>query len=270
MKEYVLLALLILFGALSSSYDYEERRFKPVTSVFKADQEPGELSIATFNAEVLGPTKASNESRIRSIVSYMVTGDVTAVQELRDRTNQTVNTINQLLPEDYEVLISPRLGRTQSKEQYLFAYNATKLNVSNPRVIDDPEDVYEREPFIATFTAQNFTFTLINIHIKPDDAGPEINNMFEDFVPTTNTSFIIAGDLNADCRYYDESEKPYRDYWFTPDEADTTSSDTDCAYDRVIGSQHTVDNYRTHHILPVPRTASDHNYVYATFTTAYP
>ncbi len=50
--------------------------------------------------------------------------------------------------------------------------------------------------------------------------------------------FIILGDLNADCRYFDEDgPTPLRAagyVWIIQNAADTTTKTTDCTYDRII------------------------------------
>ena len=49
------------------------------------------------------------------------------------------------------------------------------------------------------------------------------------------------GDLNADCSYFTQTERAQNDVWNDPlftklidDDADTTVSSTDCAYDRLV------------------------------------
>jgi deoxyribonuclease-1-like protein len=52
------------------------------------------------------------------------------------------------------------------------------------------------------------------------------------------SDFVILGDLNADCNYFDEnSNSPLRSgdyYWIIGDSIDTTTRTTDCTYDRII------------------------------------
>jgi integrase len=80
----------------------------------------------------------------------------------------------------------------------------------------DPDDVFEREPFVARFQAKvgRFTFVLINIHAKPDDAAAEIYALAE-VVSHARTrypgeeDFIVLGDLNADCDYFGEEDSSF-------------------------------------------------------------
>jgi endonuclease/exonuclease/phosphatase family metal-dependent hydrolase len=59
--------------------------------------------------------------------------------------------------------------------------------------------------------------------------------------------FIVMGDLNADCTYFNEnSPSPLRssDYiWIINDSVDTTTKSTDCTYDRIIITNPAITDY---------------------------
>jgi len=64
-------------------------------------------------------------------------------------------------------------------------------------------DVFEREPYIASFVSGNFDFTIIGSHIKPNDAYSEMGNLTNvvNFVLSDNPDeqdTIVMGDFNAD------------------------------------------------------------------------
>ena len=84
---------------------------------------------------------------------------------------------------------------------------------------------------------------LAGIHTSPKAAVAEINALadvhaaMEANMGTDN--IIIMGDFNADCTYVRQSamqglalKTDPKYHWLIPDSADTTVSDTDCAYDR--------------------------------------
>lgn len=58
---------------------------------------------------------------------------------------------------------------------------------------------------------------------------------------------ILLGDLNADCSYLKETDpislKDPAYIWLIGDDADTTVSQTDCAYDRFICKSPTMEDY---------------------------
>jgi deoxyribonuclease-1-like protein len=118
-------------------------------------------------------------------------------------------------------------------------------------VYDDAGDVYEREPFIASFRAGGFDFTLIGVHTKPEEARWEIGNLtivaqgVLDADPVER-DIIVLGDLNADGSYFDEDGpsplklEPY--IWITGNTLDTMTK-TDWTYDRMVITGATTHEY---------------------------
>ena len=98
---------------------------------------------------------------------------------------------------------------------------------------------------------------LIGIHTDPDEAVDEIAALTRVHAAVKRKwridDIIIMGDLNADCSYASSSELDDLDIrsdsskytWLIDDNVDTTTSKTDCAYDRcvsdrIIGEARTV------------------------------
>ena len=52
----------------------------------------------------------------------------------------------------YDMVVSPRLGRTKSKEQYAFIFKKHRFKVKVTKTYPDPGDVFIREPFCFQFT----------------------------------------------------------------------------------------------------------------------
>ena len=118
----------------------------------------------------------------------------------------------------------------------------------------EPEgiDSFHREPFIAQFKAKagSFDFILITVHTDPDEATEEIHSLAEVLVQAKahyqgEGDFIILGDFNADCDYYDESQSnPVPDTeWLITNSADTTVRTTVCTYDRIIVTEQVKEDY---------------------------
>ena len=92
-----------------------------------------------------------------------------------------------------------------------------------------------RNPYIAPFKALNgnFDFTLITIHTDPDEATEEINAL-DDVVKYAQSTypdeqdFVVMGDLNADCSYFNESSASTMSssdyYWCINNSVDTTTT----------------------------------------------
>ncbi len=146
----------------------------------------------------------------------------------------------------YDYVVSERLGRTESKEQYAYLYNTQTIQqIGSPYAYPDSNDLFQREPYIAEFKARNgnFDFVVITIHTDPDTATQEINDLPAVVENAKGRyqgegGFIIMGDLNADCDYFNEnSQSPLRssDYlWVINNSIDTTTKSTACTYDRII------------------------------------
>ena len=98
----------------------------------------------------------------------------------------------------------------------------------------------------------------------------------------TEDDIIIMGDLNADCRYFDEDSNcticggGY--YWCINNSVDTTTKNKDCTYDRIIITTGAVNDYtgdsgvfRYNMIYNLTeeetKAVSDHYPIYAEFWT---
>ena len=68
-----------------------------------------------------------------------------SVQELLEAVNDAEG------EDAYGLEVSPRLGRNKAKEQYAFFYRKGRFTLARSKTYDDPEDVFEREPFAAQF-----------------------------------------------------------------------------------------------------------------------
>ena len=83
---------------------------------------------------------------------------------------------------------------------------------------------------------------MIGIHTDPDDAVEEINALMRVHSAVKKrwkiNDVVIMGDLNADCKYASDRKRSHFKLrsstftWLIDDNVDTTTSKTDCAYDR--------------------------------------
>ncbi|XP_052365252.1 deoxyribonuclease-1-like, partial [Oncorhynchus keta] len=90
-------------------------------------------------------------------------------------------------------------------------------------------------------------FVLIPQHTSPDSAVKEVDALYDvaaEVRARWNTNdIVLLGDFNAGCRYVSGSDwqqirlfTDHRYHWLIPDHADTTVSNTDCPYDRVVAT----------------------------------
>ena len=215
------------------------------------------IRVAAFNIQIFGQAKRSNAEVMEVLTRIAREFDVILVQEIRDSSGETAPAylagINGLEGPPYAYVESPRLGRTSSKESYAYYWNTASVDYveGSAHTYDDATDVYEREPFIASFRAGLFDFTLIGVHTKPEAAIWEIGNLTVvaqgvlDADPGEK-DIIILGDLNADGGYFDEDgpsplrQEPY--IWITGNALDTMTK-TDWTYDRIVITGATTREY---------------------------
>ena len=208
------------------------------------------VKLAAFNLQIFGTSKADKPELMEVLSKTIRNFDIVAVQEIRDASQTALpalkNSVNDMAGPKYDFVVSDRLGRTTSKEQYAYLYNTQTIQqIGNPYTYPDSSDLFQREPYVAEFKARNgnFDFVLITIHTDPDTATQEINDLPKVVENAKGRyqgegDFILMGDLNADCDYFNEnSGSPLRssDYvWVINNSIDTTTKATACTYDRII------------------------------------
>jgi deoxyribonuclease-1-like protein len=174
----------------------------------------GTIRIASYNIQVFGKTKLAKPQVAQTIVDIIRKFDVVAIQEIRDADQSFMSQFIDMLNSGgrhYDYVIGPRLGRTDSKEQYAFVFDAQTIEVDRGALytVDDRDDIFHREPFVASFRVrgpppdQAFTFTLVDIHTDPDEAESEVTALAQVYRAVRNDGrgeddIIILGDLNAD------------------------------------------------------------------------
>ncbi len=223
----------------------------PIVSVIPSTTDSnGTIKLAAFNLQIFGTTKAG-EPEVMSVLSKIIRNyDVIAVQEIRDESQTALpllrDAVNSMGGPQYDYVVSERLGRTTSKEQYAYIFNTQTIQpVGSPYTYPDKNDLFQREPYVSEFKAKNgnFDFVLVTIHTDPDTATQEIRDLpkvVEDAQSRYQAEgdFIVMGDLNADCSYFQEKgQSPLRSadyYWVINNTLDTTTKSTDCTYDRII------------------------------------
>ncbi len=90
----------------------------------------GTIKIASFNIQVFGESKLRKPEAMRTIVDLVRRYDVVAIQELRatsdDIMPRFVAELN-ATGRRYDFVVGPRLGRTSSKEQYVFVFDTATI-----------------------------------------------------------------------------------------------------------------------------------------------
>uniref|UniRef100_UPI00398F0EDA deoxyribonuclease gamma-like isoform X1 n=1 Tax=Pristiophorus japonicus TaxID=55135 RepID=UPI00398F0EDA len=216
------------------------------------------LKICSFNVRSFGKSKIAKEGIVDLLVKIISRCDLLLMMEIKDSRNQAFPTLmqglnNQGNRNEYESIISERLGRMSYKEQYAFIYRHKLLSVKRSYQYPDrqagDEDVFAREPFVVWFSSRYTTvkdFVIIPQHTMPNSAVREIDELYDVYLEMKRRwrakNFILMGDFNADCDYV--RKKQWKNIrlrndtnfiWLVGDKNDTTVKEsTHCAYDRIV------------------------------------
>ena len=252
------------------------------------------ILVASFNIQNFGTGKLGDSLVTETVVSIIRHFDIIALQELRGPTDLVLTRFVKVLNDGedgpYSFVSGEPVGSSGHLEQYGFIYDRTRIHWEEGDVETYPLQGFVRPPLLARFsTFAGFDFVLATVHIKPDDAEAEIDELVylmkygRDRFPSQE-DVILLGDFNADCSYFNESsnDSPARGpeyFWAIGDELDTNVASSECTYDRIVfAPSATAEDYTGNHgvfrfdeVLGLSggETAdvSDHYPVWVEFTT---
>lgn len=226
------------------------------------------FTVANFNMQIFGTTKASNPQLMEFYADLIRNHDIIFLQEIRDSSDTAFNSLCDKVKDTHKCVITGRAGRSTSKEQYGIVMKRGIDIIDYKDYNPDSADRWERPPVMITFKVKDYNFTAWNIHTKPDDVPNEMTYLQE--VIKDQGNVILLGDLNADCNYYNNVvETQFNNwYWAIGDLQDTTVSQTDCAYDRLIMNNDMKEEYVGSDIYTtgITKDVSDHYLVYGVFS----
>lgn len=202
---------------------------EPTGTVVPSAQPGGTIRVASFNVQVFGEAKLAKPQVMSRLVDVARKFDVLAIQEVRaasqDVLPRFVEQIN-AAGRRYDYAVGPRLGRTSSKEQYAYVFDAARIEIDRGSIytVSDPDDLLHREPLVAGFRVRGppperaFTFTLINIHTDPDETDAELDVLDDVFRAVRDDGrdeddAILLGDLNVDDAHLGELGQMPGVYW---------------------------------------------------------
>ena len=237
------------------------------------------ITIAAWNLQVFGKSKARNYSLLVDYSSLIRKYDIIFIQEIRDTDGFAFAQLCSLLPE-YNCMTSSRAGRTSVKEEYGVINKKDKVIISKFKDFNpDPLNRWERPPILLEIKGRNSNSSEVWIyvlHAKPSDATNELKNL-EELVKNNEynglrwdaTNLIIIGDLNADCSFFDTNNNTiFLDWkWIIKDDEDTTVGRSDCAYDRILMNEQAYNKYLGHGIdKNVTSEMSDHYLIWLNYS----
>ena len=175
----------------------------------------GQLWIASYNIQVLGTSKIQKPDVVEVLAQTLRRFHLVAIQELRAKDQTVVDRLVAAVNANgrrFQAVVGPRLGRTNSKEQYVFLYDTQVVQLVPGSVftVRDPGDKLHREPLVARFQAtrsngQPLGLTLINVHTDPDIAEQEVGVLLDVFTNVEeyvgpNEDVLMLGDFNLSAK----------------------------------------------------------------------
>jgi deoxyribonuclease-1-like protein len=278
----ILVITLFLAFVLIYSVGYIRNNSNAGSSAIENNVDKGSnesITIAAWNLQVFGESKAKNSSLLISYSSIIKKYDLVFVQEIRDENGSAFANLCSLLPE-YDCITSSRAGRTSFKEEY--GVIAKKDKVSIVQFIDfnpDPLNRWERPPLLVGIKGSHSNSSIVWIyvlHAKPSDTANELKKL-EELVRSNNynglswnlSNLVIIGDLNADCSFFDTNNKTvFLDWkWIIKDDEDTTTGKSNCAYDRILMNELAYSKYLGYGIdKNVTIEMSDHYLIWVNYS----
>lgn len=214
--------------------------------------------IAAFNIQALSAGKISDPFVKSSLTAILAQFDLIFIQELRDNSNRVLpvlaEEVSSLTGVPYEAIVTDNFPEGPGyHEKYAYLYNTDVFALESVHVNEEicTKDCQQflRQPFIASFSqrATSEALLLVGAHVRPSDAVQELtalgslSDKLHDRLEFDH--MLVLGDLNADCSYVsgtklqDIRKRHFKNFtWYVEDTDDTTVSDRDCAYDRILMS----------------------------------
>lgn len=252
------------------------------------------IIIGAFNIQTFGQAKMNQPDVVPILVDIVRRFDILAIQELRDRSKETIPDFLRLINADgsqFRAAVSPRISYQNSTyaEQLVFIYDAEQIElIGQPYVADDPLEQMYRPPYVAHFrcraypTETAFSCVLMNVHTSPSRTAIEFTAL-ESIIPQIRRNhpqeddFILLGDLNEEpggfltFRWFDNQTVAIPSRWKT--NTRMTKNYDNLVFDalrtseflRQAGVMNIMDEYQL--TLEQALRVSDHLPVWALFST---
>jgi endonuclease/exonuclease/phosphatase family metal-dependent hydrolase len=118
-----------------------------------------EVRVGTWNIKRLG----HGETRLDLVAEVVSTLDVVAVQEVMNA--EGVRLLLDELPGWEAAIAEKPVGRNGYEELYAILYRKDAVSLTRSFTVEDPDDLFAREPFVACFRAHRFDFCVVTIHV---------------------------------------------------------------------------------------------------------
>lgn len=134
---------------------------QPAPDTARPDRPPAPaLRLGTWNVRRLGHGD-KDLARVAEVIDEF---DVVALQEVM--TPEGARALLDHLPAGWRLVVTEEpVGRTAYREHYALLYRQGVVRLTRWFVLDDPDDVFERDPMVACLEAGELDFCLVSIHV---------------------------------------------------------------------------------------------------------
>jgi len=244
--------------------------------------------IASFNALHLGWDNGKDYEALANIVNQF---DLVALQEVMSEEGiiELTNSLNTVSDKNWAYHLSnKKVGRSTYKEYYGYVYNENVEFLESEGFFPDTNDLYERDPYAATFKINDFDFTFVSLHSIFGDSKSErqfeasyLDNVYYHYqlMDTMENDVFVGGDFNlaADDYHFDLKKMDGMAYVLNPVQKTTIGySSLSSAYDNIFYSEYTkpvilgtgVYDFTNDRFKEVRESISDHLPVYLEINTS--
>lgn len=175
------------------------------------------IRIASFNINPLDEQKLNQPAVAARLVQVIQKFDIVAIQDVQ-APNQgvVVRLVEQVNAggRHYDFAVPPSVGRDPVEQYSALLFDRATVEIDRRTVysVDDPTGQLRRKPLVASFRARGadpadaFTFTLINVHVSPDQLSTELELLDDVFRAVRDDGrneddIIMLGDLGTDDRH---------------------------------------------------------------------
>lgn len=252
------------------------------------EEESTSSKIATFNVLHLGWNNDKNYNKLAQIIdNFELVGLVEVMKE--DGLIQLANTLNSISDREWSYHISSqKVGRSSYKEYYGYVYSDNVTFLESEGFFEDSEDIFEREPYGASFKIDKMDFTLVLLHSIYGDSKSEreyeaqfLDNVYYNYqISDKNENDVfIGGDFNlpATSPYFDLTNLDDNEFALNPIQK-TSIGNTGLVseYDNIFLSKYSkpsllhagVYDFTDNDYSVVRKSVSDHLPVYLELNTS--
>lgn len=188
MKKFIYLFILLLISCQS-----ELPKNEPITN-------KDGLKIVSWNIQNLGKSKLKNDTILEYIAKTINPYDIIAIQEVSTgiwgaKAIAKIDALLDRMGSNWDYTISdPTEG--SGKERYAYIFKTSKVKLKKAFLEKNFETSIQREPYLANFQYENKDYTLLNLHLVPEDKNPgkeaEVLCLLHEFKGRN----IVIGDFN--------------------------------------------------------------------------